>query len=330
MVEQGPRPPEFQESGKSEFVAKLEKQWQQGNFVCVGLDSDYEQIPQVEKVPHLLSVAKQMFEFNREIIEATHDLVCAYKPNIAFYEAQGLEGWTALVRTIKYIKVNYPEIPVILDAKRGDIGNTNLGYVKAAFDEFGADAITVHPYLGKEALKPFLDRKDKGIIVIARSSNPGADEFQDLPIPVELMYSEREIAEYGKEEVEQSMEDLFELVLRGSEDVNHLPLYQVVAWKVVRHWNKESNCAVVVGATYPEELAEVRKIVGNMPILIPGIGAAQGGEVEATVTAGKDSRGWGMIINSSRGIIFASKGEDYAQAAKQATEKLREEINKYR
>jgi len=291
-IEQGSKSPEFQESPKSEFVAKLEKRWQEGNFVSVGLDSDYSQIPQV--VRNQGSIEQVMFEFNRDVVDATHDLVCAYKLNAAFYEAQGDQGLRALVRTVKHIKNNYPDIPVILDAKRADIGNTNNGYVQAAFEEMGVDAITVNPYLGREAMKPFLDRKDKGIIVLVRTSNPGAGEFQDLRV--------------GKTQE---------------------PLYQVIARNVAEYWNKNGNCAVVVGATYSRELAEVRTIVGDMPILLPGIGA-QGGEVESTVNAGKDSRGWGMIINSSRRIIFASKGADFAEAARKSTEQLRTEINKYR
>jgi orotidine-5'-phosphate decarboxylase len=284
--------PEIKGSPKSEFVARLEQLWQRGNFVCVGLDSDYSQIP--ISVKGGVSVEDAMTRFNQEIVDATHDVVCAYKPNIAFYEAQGDEGLRALARTIRHIKESYPDVPVILDAKRADIGSTNNGYVQAVFDRLGADAITVHPYLGKEALKPFLDRKDKGIIVLARTSNPGAGEFQDL-------------------QVGESKE----------------PLYQIIARQVAESWNANGNCGIVAGATYPGELAEVRRIVGDLPILIPGIGA-QGGEVEATVNAGKDSRTWGMIINSSRGIIFASKGEDFAQAARQATKKLRGEINQYR
>lgn len=284
-------PPESIGTPKSEFVARLESLWSKGNFVCVGLDSDFAQIPQVLKDGS--SVEDVMFRFNRQIVDATAGLVCAYKPNSAFYEAQGDQGLRALARTVGYIRDNY-DVPVILDAKRADIGNTNNGYVRSAFDELGVDAITVHPYLGKEALKPFLDRKDKGIIVLARTSNPGAGEFQDL------LVGERQE-----------------------------PLYQVVARQVAESWNENGNCALVVGATYPNELVQVRRIVGDMPILLPGIGA-QGGEVEATVRAGKDSRNMGMIINSSRGIIFASKGEDFAQAARTATEQLRAEINRYR
>lgn len=273
------------------FIKKLEQCWQQDNLVCVGLDSDYDQLPSTVK--NLRSVEEAMFTFNRDIIDATYDLVCAYKPNAAFYEAQGDDGFRALIRTVSYIRETYAHIPVILDAKRADIGNTNLGYVQAAFDIVSVDAITVHPYLGKEALAPFLARKEKGIIVLAKTSNPGAGEFQDLPV--------------GKSQE---------------------PLYQAVARNVAKVWNTNGNCALVVGATYPEDLKKVRAIVGDMPILIPGIGT-QGGEVAATVIAGKDSRGWGMIINSSRGIIFASIGNNFAQAAREATEMLRAEINKH-
>ncbi len=278
----------------SEFIAKLENRWQQqDSCVCVGLDSDFAQIPVALKSKNA-TIEDTITRFNQEIIAATHDLVCAYKPNSAFYEAQGEQGLRALTKTVRYIKQNHPDIPVILDAKRADIGSTNTGYVQAAFDQLGVDAITVHPYLGQEALQPFLDRQDKGFIVLVKTSNPGAGEFQDL------------------------------LVGPAGE-----PLYQVVARQVAQSWNTHHNCAIVVGATYPKELAAVRQVVGDMPILIPGIGA-QGGEVAATVKAGKDSRGQGMIINSSRGIIFASEGEDFAQAARQATAQLKTAINKYR
>jgi orotidine-5'-phosphate decarboxylase len=272
----------------STFIEKLEHLWQNGNFVCVGLDPDYGQLPAVVKRGG--SIEDALFRFNREIIDVTHDLVCAYKPNSAFYEAYSDMGVRALIRTVRYVKETYPQIPVILDAKRADIGSTNLGYVATAFDIIGADAVTVHPYLGKEALAPFLACKEKGIIVLAKTSNPGSSEFQDL-----LVGEERE------------------------------PLYQVVARNVARSWNSSGNCALVVGATYPAELKRVRSIVGDMPLLIPGIGA-QGGEVKATVQAGKDSRQMGMIINSARGIIFASRGDDFAQAARSAASTLREEI----
>ena len=276
------------------FREMLETQWAKGNFVCVGLDSEFGKIP---KSAHQsgneceVSIINTIVAFNRTIVEATKDLVCAYKPNAAFYEAHGTEGVAALHRTIADIHTIAPDVPVILDAKRADIGNTNNGYVEAAFQWLGVNAITVHPYLGAEALKPFLERADKGVIVLCRTSNPGAGEFQDLL-------------------------------------VDGMPLYQIVARRVSAVWNKNNNCAVVVGATYPEELEIVRQIVGDMPILIPGIGA-QGGDVEKTVTAGKNSHGQGMIINSSRGIIFASSGEDFADAARRETIKLHNLINQY-
>lgn len=270
------------------FLSKLEYNWQRQHFVCVGLDSDYDQLPVGVKQGR--TVDEALFSFNRAIIDATHDLVCAYKPNSAFYEARGDAGIRALVKTVRYIRETYPHIPIVLDAKRADIGSTNLGYVRAAFDEIGVDAITVHPYLGKEALAPFLEREDKGIIVLVKTSNPGSGEFQDLPVG-----EARE------------------------------PLYQVVARHVAREWNRNGNCAVVVGATYPAELRAVREIVRDMPILIPGIGA-QGGEIAATVRAGKDRRGRGMILNSSRGIIFASRKNDFEQAARDALETLNIQI----
>ena len=281
--------------GHRNFGELLNHQWYLKNFVCVGLDSDFARIPESAQWSNSHSkenIPKSIRKFNRAIVEATCDLVGFYKPNSAFYEKYGTVGFEALRSSIRDIHDIAPDVPVVLDAKRGDIGNTNDGYVDAAFSFFEADAITVHPYLGSEALRPFLDQEDKGIIVLCRTSNPGAGEFQDLLID-------------GK------------------------PLYQHVAHRVSETWNKNGNCALVVGATYPDELREVRRIVGDMPILIPGIGA-QGGDVEKTVTAGKDSRGRGMIINSSRGIIFASKEKDFAQVAREETQKLREMINRYR
>ncbi|GAC1617954.1 MAG: orotidine-5'-phosphate decarboxylase [Ktedonobacteraceae bacterium] len=279
-------------SSMTAFVSLLEQRWRKDTFVCVGLDPIYDQLP--AKVREDRSIEDALFVFNRDIIDTTHDLVCAYKPNSAFYEALGDVGARVLVRTVHYIKQKYPSIPVILDAKRADIGNTNRGYAQAAFDIIAADAITVHPYLGKEALAPFLERKEKGIIVLVKTSNPGSNEFQNL-----LVGEKQE------------------------------PLYQVIARNIANSWNTNRNCALVVGATYPSELRQVRAIVGDMPILIPGIGV-QGGDIEATVKAGKDSRSWGMIINSSRGIIYVSQGDDFAQAARDATQKLRTVINTYR
>jgi len=276
-----------------DFRKLLEARWERGNFVCIGLDSELSKIPDAVRA-YDDGVVNVILRFNRAIVEATKDLACAYKPNVAFYEAHGKGGLVALRRTIVAVHCLAPEVPVILDAKRGDIGSTNVGYAEAAFEFLQADAITVHPYLGAEALQPFLARAEKGVIVLCRTSNPGAGEFQDLSV-------------------------------NSGE-----PLYRFVARRVASDkWNKNGNCALVVGATYPEELHEVRGLVGDMPILIPGIGA-QGGDVEKTVSAGKDSRGRGMIINSSRGIIFASSGRDFAEAARRETEKLHNLINQYR
>ncbi len=281
------------------FMELLGTQHAKGNFVCVGLDSEFGRIP---KSAHTrghevdVTIANTIVEFNRRIVEATHDIVCSYKPNIAFYEAHGAEGLAALHRTITDIRNIAPDVPVILDAKRGDIGNTNNGYVQMAFDYLNVDAITVPPYLGGESLQPFLARPEKGIIVLCRTSNLGAGEFQDL-----------EVSAYW-------------------ENTAHpMKLYEYIALRVSNDWNENGNCGLVVGATYPEELASVRRIVGDMPILIPGIGA-QGGDLEKTVQAGKNTRSQGMIINSSRGIIFASNGPDFAEAARRETLKLHEAI----
>ncbi len=270
------------------FQQKLDAICQKNNsLVCIGLDSDFEKLPE-----DLKSHQYPQFEFNKAIIDATHDLVCAYKPNSAFYEARGVDGIRELKMTYEYINEKYSDIITILDAKRADIGSTNKGYVGFVFDYLGSDAVTLHPYLGGEAIQPFLDRKDKGIIILCRTSNAGAGEFQDLL-------------------------------------VNNVPLYRYVAKKVSSEWNANGNCLLVTGATYPEELAEVRKITGDMTFLVPGIGA-QGGDVEKTLKAGLNSKNAGMIINSSRGIIFASIGVDFAKKARVETKKLRDEINNYR
>jgi orotidine-5'-phosphate decarboxylase len=289
------------------FREMLEAQWSRGNFVCVGLDSEYEKIPPA--IRSECGIADSITGFNRSIIEKTSDLVCAYKSNMAFYGANGTEGLMALRATVGLIHDIAPGVPVILDGKRGDIGNTNNGYVREAFEYLQADAVTVPPYMGRESLKPFLDCKDKGVIVLCRTSNPGAGEFQDLEVPID--------DEEGRFLSEAHVRFGWNLMGYRTALFNH------VAYRVSKHWNNENgNCALVVGATYPAELREVRKIVGDMPILIPGIGA-QGGDVEKTVSAGKDSHGKGMIINSSRGIIFA---ED----PRLETIKLRDLINQYR
>lgn len=250
------------------------------SLLCVGLDSHIESIPSQFK-----NARQPQFEFNRWIIDQTHSFVCAYKPNIAFYEARGPEGVHELELTMAYLQENHPSIVTICDAKRADIGSTNLGYVTAIFDVFGFDAITLHPYLGREAMKPFLDRSDKACIVLCRTSNPGAGELQDLLIG-------------GK------------------------PLWQIVAEQVRDVWNANENCMLVVGATYPEELSQVREIVGEMTLLVPGIGT-QGGDVKKAVRAGLNKANHGMIINSSRAVIFSKTPGTAAQ-------ELRDEINSFR
>ena len=258
------------------------------SLVCVGLDSQLNKLPE-----HLKSRKNPQFEFNREIIEATHDLVCAYKPNSAFYEAEGAEGIMQLKMTMDYLKEKYAEIPVIIDAKRADIGNTNYSYIKFIFEYLKGDAITLHWYVGREGLKPFLDLVDKGLFIYCRSSNAGAGEFQDLMM-------------------------------------DKTPFYQMLAKKIMKDWNYNNNCGLIFGATYPAELEIVRHIVGDdIPLLIPGIGA-QGGDVEKTVKAGVNSKGLNAIINSSRGIIFASKEKDFADKARDEAMRLRDEINKFR
>lgn len=300
------------ESPKPEFIRKIEARWEQGFFVCVGLDTNYALIPEAIK---RRSVGRAMFRFNQEIVDATSSLVCAYKPNAAFYEEWGEEGLEALEKTCAYIREKHPGIPVIFDAKRADIGKTNNGYVRAAFEYLDADAITVNPYLGQEALKPFLDKKNKGILVLTRTSNQGAGEFQDLPVNL------KDLPEDYKK-THGDLKILAEVI--GSWTA---PLYQVVAFAAAKNWNINGNVGLVAGATYPSELGLIRKIAGDVPMLIPGIGT-QGGDIRATVTNGKDSRGWGIIINSSSGIIYASKEADFAQKAREATLNLSQQIKK--
>lgn len=306
----------------------LQRKWDEGKFVCVGLDSELGKIPehaQVSDSEHPknylgLCVAATITSFNNNIVDATKDLVGAYKPNLAFYIAHGDVGLVALRDTVLYIRTAAPDVPVILDTKDMDIDNTNLGYVQMAFEYCDADAITVNPYLGMVAAQPFLDQKDKGIIVLCKTSNKGSGEFQDLYIGMATL-----------EPGEKRNDFLcFEKRIGRQLWEGGVPLYQYVAFRVAEHWNKHGNCSLVVGATYPEELAKVRQIVGDdMPILIPGIGA-QGGDVEATVKAGQNSRGQGMFINASRSIIFASSGSDFAEAARRETLKLHNLINQYR
>ncbi len=259
----------------------------EGRHLVVGLDTDPGRIP--ESIAPGAGAAERVVEFNRRLIDATADLGCAYKPNAAFYEALGADGFSALAETITAIRDSAPDAAVILDAKRADIGSTNAGYVTAAFDQLGADAVTVHPYLGGEALAPFLARHEKLVFVLARTSNPGAGEFQDL------------------------LSD-------------GLPLYRHVARAVAGSWNAAGNCGLVVGATYPEELRAVREdVAAEMPILIPGTGA-QGGDAAAVVAANRKAGSEAFLIAASRSIIYASSAEDFAEAARAAAQTLDAEI----
>jgi orotidine-5'-phosphate decarboxylase len=251
----------------------------------VGLDPEIERFPR-----HIAAEPSPIFQFNRAIIDATADLVCAYKPQFAHYAAYEAED--QLERTIEYIHKTHPGVPVILDAKRGDVGNTAERYAIEAFERYGADAVTVNPYLGGDALEPFLRHADKGVAILCRTSNPGARDLQDLVIGARK-------------------------------------LYQVVAELAAQRWNSRGNCLLVVGATYPGDLAEVRALVGDMPLLVPGVGA-QRGDVAQVVQNGQTAQGTGLIISSSRGILYASSGEDFAGAARAATQQLRGEINSSR
>lgn len=274
-----------------DFMTKLHDcRERNASLVCVGLD------PEPAKFPtHLHGRPDTVFAFCRAIVDATAELVCCFKPQFAHFAA--LRAEDALERLIAHIHATHPGVPVILDAKRGDIGSTAQHYAGEAFDRYGADAVTANPYLGRDSVQPFLDRADKGVIVLCRTSNPGARDLQDLVVPDKIGG--------GK------------------------PLYQHVAELVARDWNANGNCALVVGATYPDELREVRAIVGDMPILVPGIGA-QGGDVQAVLRNGKNAQGAGLIISSSRAILYAGSGEDFAQAARGEARKLRDEINRWR
>ncbi len=247
------------------------------SWLCIGLDPDPELMPRVD-----------VLQFNKAVIESTSDLVCAYKPNLAFYEALGTEGLAILEKTIEHMP---GDIPVIGDAKRGDIGNTARAYAKALFSVLGFDAATVNPYLGFDSIEPFINYQDKGVFILCRTSNRGAIDFQNLR-------------------------------------VDGLPLYEAVAQKA-REWNVHGNIGLVVGATYPEELKRVRSICPEMPLLIPGIGP-QGGDLASAVGYGVDAQGEKAIINVSRQILYASKEKGFAQTARSVAEKIRKQINDYR
>jgi orotidine-5'-phosphate decarboxylase len=268
------------------FIAKLKRRWTTTNsLLCVGLDPDIARLPKC-----LQGKPNAIFEFNKAIIAATHDLVCAYKPQIAYFAAQSAED--QLLMTMNYLREQHADIPVILDSKRGDIGSTADQYAIEAFTRFHADAVTVNPYMGNDAITPFTRYTDKGVVILCRTSNPGAADLQDMP-------------------------------------VNGESLYVHVARKVANEWNANGNCMLVVGATWPQQMKQIRAVAGDMPFLVPGVGA-QGGDVKALVNAGKAADGTGLVINSSRAVLYASSGDDFAAAARQVAMASRNEINVYR
>jgi orotidine-5'-phosphate decarboxylase len=265
------------------FIEQLRNAWTKNDsLVCVGLDPEIERLP-----PSIAAEPSPIFQFNKAIIDATADLVCAYKPQFAHYAAYEAED--QLERTIEYIHRTYPAIPVILDSKRGDVGNTAERYALEAFERYAADAVTVNPYLGGDSLEPFLKHENKGVVILCRTSNPGARDVQDLQIGARR-------------------------------------LYHVIAEMVAQRWNTRGNCMMVVGATYPRELAEIREIAGDIPFLVPGVGA-QGGDVAQAVQNGRTRDGTGLVISSSRAILYASSGTDFTTAARKATATLRDQIN---
>ena len=274
------------------FIDKLRARWQQADsLVCVGLDPDPAKFPDA-----FVDDEDALFSFCRDIVDATAGYACAFKPQIAYFAAHN-GGEAALQRLVAHINGAHPDVPVILDAKRGDIGSTAEQYAVEAFERYGADAVTLNPYMGRDSADPFLQYNDRGCVFLCHTSNPGARDFQELTVP------------------------------DGSGGGE--PLYQRIARTIAGEWNADGNCALVVGATFPEELKVIRGIVGDMPLLIPGIGA-QGGDIEAVVRNGRTADGTGLVINSSRGILYASSGAGYAEAAADAARDLRDAINRFR
>lgn len=268
------------------FIKKLHQAWAQNNsLLCVGLDPNWDKIPD-----HLKDSPEPIFEFCKQIIDETHDLVCAYKPQIAYFA--GLSAEQELQKICDYIRETYPHLPIILDSKRGDIGSTASMYATEAFERYKADAVTINPYMGQDSAQPFLDYEQKGVVLLCRTSNPGASDIQDLT-------------------------------------VDGAPLYEKVADMISKQWNTHNNCCIVVGATWPEQMKRLREITGDMPFLVPGVGA-QGGDIKALVEAGQTANGTGLMINSSRAVLYANSSKDFSEAARRVALETRDAINSYR
>ncbi|MEO6984840.1 MAG: orotidine-5'-phosphate decarboxylase [Paralcaligenes sp.] len=266
------------------FTEKLNNAWATSHsMLMMGLDPDPQRFP-----AEIAGRSDAIYEFCRAMVDATAPYICGVKPQIAYFSAQRAEA--QLEALCQYIRETYPHLPIVLDAKRGDIGSTAEQYAHEAFERYNADAVTVNPYMGFDTLQPYLAWEDRGIVILCRTSNKGGSDLQFI------------------------------------ESKDGVPLYLHVAGLVADHWNSNGQCALVVGATFPEELARVRERVGDMPLLVPGIGA-QGGDIPATVKAGCDSRGTGMMINSSRAILYASGGDDWREAAAHAARATRNAIN---
>lgn len=268
------------------FYERLNTAWNTNNsLLCVGLDADQEVIADY------ISGKNKVFEFNKQIIDATHSYVCAYKPQISYYNAYGIED--QLQMSIEYIKTNYPDILVILDAKRGDIGKTSELYAKEAFLRYKANAVTINPYMGSDSVLPFTSYQNHGCIVLCKTSNPSSSEIQNIS------------------------------------DSSNEKIYQKVLNLAKNKWNTNKNIMLVTGATYPQELKEIRQSIGDIPLLVPGIGA-QGGSIQEVVQNGQTKNSKGLLISSSRAIIYASKDKNFAKNAAKVAQQTKEEINKYR
>ncbi len=305
------------------FKQKLEKQWEKGKFVCVGLDPDVRKFPTHLKSLH--TEEQQVFDFLKEVIDSTAKIVAAFKPNCAFFEKFGFLGARIYVMICQYIKAFHPDVVLICDAKRGDIENTNNGSAEFFFDRCGGDALTIHGYLGPEANQPFLKRADKGVFMLCRTSNSGAGEFQDRMVEI----TPEEARMFNLPAGKQSAPFDYEISVPEAEMMarelyarkRQMPLYQFVAARVSHFWNEKGNCGLVTGATYPEEIKMVRQVAPHLPLLIPGIGK-QGGDLEKSVRAARMR----FLISSSRDILYASHGEDFAQVARAKAIELDKQI----